>query len=154
MLERHNPSAVGVCDMDMSCSNNFTEDNIDVLIVSKYINCVTHAVLHGLQLYLQDIGIIHIIVPASMMSRCLSMKLKRVTCYEEGQVLDYEDLWVSSSWPNQHGWTPSKSRGKWYYQQFLKLLAFKKIPLTKKYVIWDSDNVLIPLCWTNLVQNT
>lgn len=112
---------------------------VDVLMVSNYINCVTRAVINGLKSHLENIGNIHVIVPQRELLACNSVN--EIICYEEHKILNPETSWISKK--NKFGWTSAPSRRGWYYQQMLKLLAFQRIQLSLKFVWWDADNVLI-----------
>ena len=51
---------------------------------------------------------------------------------------------VGSLVKNRLGWSALPSRRGWYYQQLVKLLAYQRIDsLSRDFLLWDADNVLV-----------
>ena len=109
----------------------------DVVIVSGYVNCVLKKTIDGLRRNLVNIGKIHVITMPYLVKQCEDDL--DVYCHDEHTVLKRSDI----KFRNKNGWTAHKSRTSWYYQQFLKLFAYQSISLTKQFMIWDADNILL-----------
>ncbi len=109
----------------------------DVVIVSGYVNCVLKKTIDGLRRNLVNIGKIHVITLPYLVKQCEDDL--DVYCHDEHTILKRSNI----KFRNKNGWTAHKSRTSWYYQQFLKLFAYQSISLTKQFMIWDADNILL-----------
>ena len=110
---------------------------IDVILVSGFVNCVLKRTIDGLRRNLVNIGKIHVITLPYLTKQCEDEL--DVYCHDENTVLKRSDI----KFRNKNGWIAHKSRTSWYYQQFLKLFAYQSISLTKQFMIWDTDNILL-----------
>ena len=120
----------------------------DVVLVSGTYSCTLEEVVQGLKRFLQGLNHIYIVLPAALVQKCNSvfnthaeLKSAHVSCMSEVEVLTFDSLNFQQ---NALGWQARSDRRHWYYQQFLKLMVFMKIPgLTEQFLIWDADNVLL-----------
>lgn len=118
-----------------------TRKQIDVVVVSGTVTCVLRLVTSRLQANLANIGAVHVIVPAHFVETCKD--IPNVTCHNENLILPRQRIIDAHSHKNKHGWITDKDKAPWYYQQYLKLFAYRFLNLSSQFMVWDADNILL-----------